>query len=136
LLTEPRRDFKLPIGDAEYLESLNLVWETIKPQNNAQWLLIHDWKLPPGYNTEAVIVALAIDANYADTQIDTVYFYPSLKRNDGKTINNVAELDLDGKKFQFWSRHRTAQNPWRAGVDDIASHLALVTEWLKREFNK
>ena len=135
-MAEIRREFKLPSGDSEYLDGLGLPWETIRPVSGGQWLLIHQWKIPAGYNAEAAIVALTIDANYSDTQIDSVYFHPPLKRNDGKAINNLGEMNLDGKTFQFWSRHRTAVNPWKPGIDDIASHLALITEWLTREFAK
>lgn len=135
-MAELRREFKLPSGDTEYLDGLGLPWETIKPVTGGQWLLIHDWKIPVGYNTGTAIVALIIDASYSDTQIDSVYFHPPLTRMDGKSINNLGEMSLDGKAFQFWSRHRTANNPWKSGVDDIASHLALVTEWLTREFTK
>ncbi len=138
-MADPRREFKLPAGDTEYLDGLGLTWEAIKqpPNGTQQWLLIHDWKIPEDYNINSATAALIIDPQYSDTQIDSVYFFPTLKRKDGVAINNVAgETDLDGRKFQFWSRHRTQQNAWKPGVDDVASHLALVTEWLKREFNK
>jgi hypothetical protein len=43
---------------------------------------------------------------------------------------------LDGKSFQRWSRHRTAENPWRIGRDNLGTHIILVEDWLAREFEK
>ena len=57
-----------------------------------------------------------------------------LSRIDGKGINNLSQVVIAGEAWQQWSRHRTGQNPWRPGVDDIASHLGLVDDWLRREF--
>jgi hypothetical protein len=128
-----RRDFKLPKADEEYLDGLGLPWGAVL-EDKTQWLIIHDWQLPPGYNHATTVVALLIPANYSDSQIDMVYFKPHLTRTDGKSINALSSAAFVGETWQRWSRHRTGQNPWRAGVDDIASHLALVDEWLRREF--
>jgi hypothetical protein len=130
-----RREFTLPKTDSEYLDGLCLLWETIK-SGNQQWLLIHNWKVVPGYSSQEVTVALLIDTNYSDVQIDSFYVFPALKRSDGNSIKNAAgEAQIDGKGFQFWSRHRSQNNPWRPGVDDISSHLALVMEWMKRSLS-
>ena len=80
------------------------------------------------------LLALLISPNYSDSQIDMVYFKPGLARRDGKGINNLSQMTIAGQTWQQWSRHRTQQNPWRSGIDDIASHLGLVDEWLRREF--
>ena len=60
-------------------------------------------------------------------------FSPSLSLISGKAINKLTEETFDGRNWQQWSRHRTRQNPWRSGLDDIGTHLALVNDWLKRE---
>jgi hypothetical protein len=123
-----RREFKLPLADA-----VALPWETVK-SGQSLWLLIHEWKLPVGYNVATVSVGLLVPSEYADVQIDMVYFKPALSRVDGKAINALSSADICGESWQRWSRHRTAENPWRPGVDDVASHLTLVDEWLRREF--
>jgi hypothetical protein len=130
-----RHDFALPEADEEYLDSLGLSWETVR-QQQSRWLLVHDWQLPNGYNHPKTSVALLIPDNYSDSQIDMVYFKDHLARTDGKIINNLTAETIAGEIWQRWSRHRTNQNPWRAGVDDIASHLSLVDEWLRRELLK
>ena len=129
----PRRDFQLPAADEEYLNGLGLRWETLR-EIQVQWLLIRGWKVPPGYNVAVVDLALLIPSNYSDSQIDMVYFNPALSRTDGRGIGALSTQMIEGKLWQRWSRHRTGQNPWRPGVDDVASHLTLVDEWLRREF--
>jgi len=130
-----RRQFRLPEAEEAYLGGLGLTWKTVKDGNNL-WLIIHKWQLPPGYNHETVSLALLIPTNYSDSQIDMVYFKEHLARKDGRAIGALAMQTIGAEQWQRWSRHRTGQNPWRKGVDDVASHLALVDEWLRREFEK
>lgn len=128
-----RREFKLPATDEEYLNALRLPWETVR-DGATLWLLIHDWRVPSGYTAERVSLALLIPPQYSDAQIDMVYFKPALARTEGKPIRALAGQTICGEMWQRWSRHRTPQNPWRAGIDDVSSHLSLVDEWLRREF--
>lgn len=130
---QARRQFQLPSDDTAYLNGLGLEWETIL-WDNVRWLLIHRWQVPDGYNHHEISVALEIPANYSDSQIDMVYFNPPLARLDSKPIGALAARDIDGVQYQRWSRHRSGTNPWVPGVDDVASHLCLVDEWLNREF--
>jgi hypothetical protein len=131
----PRQDFTLPEADEAYLIGLGLPWETIL-DGGSRWLVIHDWQLPTGYNHQKTSLALLIPDNYSDSQIDMVYFQQHLARTDGRAIGALSSQAIAGATWQRWSRHRTSQNPWRVGVDDVASHLALVDEWLCREFTK
>ncbi|HLG41022.1 MAG TPA: E2/UBC family protein [Chitinophagaceae bacterium] len=127
-----RRQFNLPEEDSEYLNSSGYGWETIAESGN--WIIVHDYPVPDGYNVPRVSVALKIETGYPTTQIDMAYFFPQLNRKDGKPIRALTTIGLDGKHWQRWSRHRTGENPWRVGVDDICTHLAFVTQWLEREF--
>lgn len=130
-----RQDFRLPESDEAYLNGLGLPWEAVV-ENPSRWVVVHQWGIPAGYNHETVSLALLIPANYSDSQIDMVYFKEHLARRDGLAIGALSPQAICGAQWQRWSRHRTNANPWRAGVDDIASHLALVDEWLRREFAK
>jgi hypothetical protein len=131
-----RRQFLLPQRDREYLDSRGLPWETIIDAGG-QWLLVHDFPVTAaGYNAETVTAALMIAPGYPDAQIDMVYFYPPLARADGRAINTLANQPLDGKIYQRWSRHRTGQNPWRPGEDDVSTHLLLVEGWLEKELTR
>jgi hypothetical protein len=130
-----RREFELPSFDTQYLGTTGWDWETIF-EGAARWLLLHAWPVRTGYNVDRVVVALQIPPAYPDAQIDMVYFHPHLSRTDGQPINALSPHNLDGKAFQRWSRHRTGDAPWRAGEDDVSSHLVLVADWLGREFEK
>ena len=130
-----RQDFPLPRTDETYLNGLGLPWETVL-DGQMRWLRIHDWVLPTGYDRSTVSVALLIPSGYSDNQIDMVFLDPAISRLDGKPIGALSSQLITGKNWQRWSRHRTAVNPWRPGIDDIASHLTLVDEWLRREFEK
>ena len=48
----------------------------------------------------------------------------------------LSPMTIMGQEFQRWSRHRTGQNPWRPGIDNLHTHLSLVEEWLLREVNR
>lgn len=128
-----RRQFRLPQSDEAFLDSLGRPWETII-EGGTQWLLVHEWPMPPGYNHALVSIAVLIETAYPDGQLDMVYACPHLARPDGVAIPNLSQHSIDGKSWQRWSRHRTAANPWRSGIDDVAAHLFLVDDWLFREF--
>lgn len=127
-------EFYLPEEDTEYISHLNLPWETIK-DGGVNWLLIHHFPIPNGYNVSVATVAIQIPASYPMAALDMVYFSPSLKRIDDKHIPATeCSVNIRGCSYQRWSRHWTVQNPWRCGLDSLSSHLSLVEEWLIREF--
>ncbi|MBS0248416.1 MAG: hypothetical protein JSR61_17510 [Proteobacteria bacterium] len=130
-----RRAFELLPGDRQFLEHYGLPWEAVV--DGSQWVLIHDFPTHAGYNHATVTAAIRLETGYPNTQLDMVYFHPPLARKDGKVIGATQAMQgLDGKSFQRWSRHRTAANPWIPGQDDLGTHVALIEEWLSREFGK
>jgi Prokaryotic E2 family E/Multiubiquitin len=131
----PRRHFRLPERDEEFLDKLGLRWEAVRDGAGGR-LIIHDYPAPRGYNVDRVRLNLRIEPAYPDTQIDMAYFLPHLARTDGRAIRALANDVFDGATWQRWSRHRTQANPWRPGIDDVSTHLALVDSWLRREFAK
>ncbi|MBI5370402.1 MAG: hypothetical protein HZA79_00095 [Sphingobacteriales bacterium] len=130
-----KRQFQLPEQDTTFLEGLGLSWEAVN-DGGMQWVIIHNYPVPPGYNITEVSVAIKIESGYPRAQLDMAYFFPALSRLDGKAINAITVQVIDGKQFQRWSRHRTGQNPWREGVDDLSTHIALVSYWFEKEFIK
>lgn len=130
-----RRQFDPLPEDTEFLEELGLPWETI--EDGSRWVLIDDFPTHAGYDHEKVTVAIRIETGYPTAGLDMVYFDPPLARKDGRSIGATgAKQALDGKQFQRWSRHRTAANPWKPGIDNLGSHICLIEDWLAREFNK
>ena len=131
-----RRDFALPEQDVDFLDASHFRWDTIR-DGRGNWVVIHDYPVPDGYNVRRVCAALKIDQGYPVAQIDMVYFNPPLRLVNGASQPGaLANQPIEGQNWQRWSRHRTGQNPWRPGVDDISTHLQLVEHWLDRELKK
>lgn len=130
-----RRQFQLPEEDEAGLNARGLLWETAI-ENNAKLLILPKYPIPGGYNVREAGAALRIPPSYPDDQIDMAYFFPALALANGKPIGQLTMQPLDGKQYQQWSRHRTQQNPWRPGLDNICTHLLQVDSWLERELNK
>lgn len=131
----PRRQFQLPAVDEAFLAEYGLPWETI--MNGSPWVLVHEFRTPAGYNRTRVTAAVRIETGYPRAALDMVYFHPALARVDGKAIGATqATQEIDGKTFQRWSRHRSAQNPWKLGQDNLGTHILLIEDWLEREFGK
>jgi hypothetical protein len=130
-----RRDFSLPSDDMEWLESCGHAYELVSEAGVLR-VVLHGYPVPPGYNVEEVSVNVRIDPGYPDAQIDMAYFFPDLALVSGRAIGALSSDAFDGKTWQRWSRHRTPANPWRPGVDGLATHFAAVNEWLVRETAK
>ncbi len=128
-----RREFQLLKEDAQFLEDYGLPWEAVI--DGSQWVIIHDFPTHESYNELQVTAAIRLETGYPMTQLDMVYFSPAITRVDGQPIGATqCSQQIDGKPYQRWSRHRTAQNPWIPGEDNLSSHIILVEEWLAREF--
>jgi hypothetical protein len=130
-----RRDFTLPSEDLEWLESLKRPFELVS-EGGAFRVLLHSFPVPPGYNVAEVDATVRIDPGYPDAQIDMVYFFPALSLRTGAAIAALCTENFLGRSWQRWSRHRTPANPWRPGIDNLATHFALVSNWLDRESRK
>lgn len=131
-----RKQFVLPEQDEDFLLANSFEWEAIK-DGRFNWVIISNYPVPEGYTIDKVNVALRIDPGYPVAQIDMAYFYPDLHLVSGKAIPAIqARQIIEGKNWQRWSRHRTGHNPWRPGLDDISTHLHMVTTWLEREVKK
>jgi hypothetical protein len=130
-----RRDFSLPSDDSTWLDQTALNYELVT-ESGILRVIIYDFPIPSGYNTDKVAVNVRIDAGYPDVQIDMVYFYPPLAKTNGHPIAATCPDAFDGKTWQRWSRHRTPANPWRPGIDNLSTHFALIESWLSRELKK
>ncbi|PQJ77579.1 hypothetical protein BTO16_11645 [Polaribacter glomeratus] len=126
LITQSDKDFlsKLP-------NEVNIVNE-----RNLNWIIIRDFLLPNGYNEKKADIAILIHPQYPTAQLDMIYFYPALMRTDKKPIGALTPRNIEGKVYQQWSRHRKPSNKWNSEIDDIESHLDLMMNCLKAEFDK
>jgi len=131
----PRREFALLEEDQLFLDNLGLPWEAANVAN-VKWVFVHGYPIISGYNVSQAILAVRMTAGYPTAQLDMVYFNPPLGRADGQPVNALSSIQLDGKTFQQWSRHRTAANPWRPEIDNLSTHIPLADAWLAMEFEK
>jgi len=130
-----RRQFDLPPEDQKFLDDYGLPWETVV--DGSQWVLIHDFPTHEGYNHTTTTAAIRIETGYPMTELNMVYFLPALARKDDRAIGATeSPQQIDGQTYQRWSRHRTANNPWRPGQDNLGTHIILIEDWLQREFEK
>jgi hypothetical protein len=84
----PRRQFRLPQGDEEFLTGLGLAWETVV-EAQLRWLLLRDFPISPGYDRNIADVAILIQPGYPPGLIDSAYVYPPLTRTDRRMIPNA-----------------------------------------------
>jgi len=127
-----RRSFRLPSEDERFLDRSGWRWEAVSQEGICR-VILYGYPLPSGYNQVAVDLYLRIESGYPDVQIDMVYVCPPLAKAAGGEIKALSSETFDGRVWQRWSRHRTAENPWRPGLDNLETHLALVAEWFARE---
>jgi hypothetical protein len=131
-----RRQFQLPELDEAFLDALGLTWETIE-EGGVQWLLLRDYGLPEGFDSAIVDVAIQISAGYPAALLDMAYFHPWIGTVPRRLIPNAdVAQPLDGREWQRWSRHRTAENPWIPGEDDLSSHIHYMDAWLAAEIER
>lgn len=130
-----RREFDLPAEDRDWLDGLGNRFELVR-EDMLLRVIIYGVRVPAGYNVAMVDVNVRIESGYPDTQIDMAYFFPPLARSDGGAIGALATDEFGGRTWQRWSRHRTPANPWRPGIDNLATHFALVESWLELELRK
>lgn len=130
-----RKQFILPAEDIEWLDTQGLQYELVIEAGVLR-VVIYEMSVPDGYNVAKVDVIVRIDAGYPDTQIDMAYFSPALIKANGALPGSVSEDVFEGKPWQRWSRHRTAINPWRPGIDNLGTHFGLVQDWLEKELIK
>jgi hypothetical protein len=130
-----KRDFPLSADDHAFMDGLGLQWDAIEAQGG-RWVVVYDYPVPSGYTVETVTAAIRMVPGYPAAPLDMVYFSPALARRDGQPINAVSMVNIDGNIYQQWSRHRTGENPWRPGIDDLSTQFMLATWWLEQEFEK
>lgn len=129
-----RREFALPGQDQAFLDAYGCPWETLA--DGSQWVLLHEFPtLANGYEPHSVIAAIRIETGYPKAALDMVYFFPAIRRKDGKPIGATqGTQNIDGKIFQRWSRHYTKEHPWVIGENSLETHIYTIEDWLRREF--
>lgn len=130
-----RADFTMLEEDIEYLNSKEYTWEAVA-QADVKRVVLRGFEPPQGFTPAKVDAFVILPHGYPDAQIDMVYFHPPLARVDGVGIRSLITNDFEGKTWQGWSRHRTANSTWRQGIDNLATHMMLVDDFLTAELSK
>lgn len=124
-----RMDFSMLPQDEVHLVRLGYSWETVN-ENGRRWLLLHNYRLPAGYNVVMTDIAVEIPVSYPGAQLDMFYCLPPLALPSGKMIPQTQGHErIGGHVYQRWSRHRQ----WNPAADTLVTHLALLDESLLRE---
>lgn len=128
-----RRQFALSEEDTAALDELGLDWETVEDAQG-RWVLLHGCPVPPGFTQTSVSIAVRLETGYPRSQLDMAYYHPPLRLTSGRGIPASESMQtIDNRSWQRWSRHYSPANPWRPGVDSIATHLVLAQEWMAQE---
>lgn len=128
-----RFHFSLLPADEAFLDEHYARWEAVI-ENGHRWLIIPGFKVPRGYQSEFVTLALDIPDAYPGAQIDMFYVHPVLLTLEGNAPPNTeARVTVDGAELQRWSRHRGETAKWRPESDNVITHLALVEAALLKE---
>jgi hypothetical protein len=118
-------------SDQKVLDGLGLVYEVVV-EHGLICVVIKDWPLPPGYQTEEADLLLRLPPGFPDAQPDMWWMDPPVARSSGSypEAANLFEVYL-GRNWQRFSRHL---NPgaWQPGRDSLASYLALIRADLNR----
>lgn len=130
---KPRRDFNVLEIDEKYLDALGCFWETMVDAGH-RWLLIHNYRVPAGYDQQMVTLALLIPPTYPGAEIDMFYTNPRLTLTSGQPIDRTQiSAVICGTPFNGWSRHRSGTAPWKPAIDNVVTHLALVESAIAKE---
>lgn len=125
--------FDLLPADVAGLEARGIEWCAVVDAGR-RWLLLCDFALPDGYQSETATIAVEVPTTYNAAELDMFYCNPSLSLTSGQAIPQTqVQQEIQGATYQRWSRHRGPTSRWRPGVDNVLSHLALIEECLLRE---
>ncbi|MDR6453441.1 multiubiquitin domain-containing protein [Variovorax paradoxus] len=129
----PLRAFPVLSVDEAFLDAKFPSWEAVL-DGGRQWIVVPNFTLPPGYSVQQVHLALEIQPTYPAVEIDMFYLSPAVTLSSGAQIPATeAMVTIRGQQFQRWSRHRTPTGPWKPGLDNVKTHMALVDNALLKE---
>ena len=125
-------DFELPEDDIGFLNhSFKNSWSTVI-DSKEQGIIIKNYSLPEGYDQARVEVMILIPQNYPVAALDMFYLCPSIFKKNADSIEQLSDESHFDKQWQRWSRHYN----WKAGINNIATHIKFVENALIKELKK
>jgi len=109
--------------DEQYLKDKGFDYE-LHEELGRTLVVLKQFKLPSGYNHEAVDLLVIIPQLYPVTGLDMFWVIPEIRfiGNNCFPVNADVFENYLGKVWQRFSRHY----PWRAHIDSLGSHLTTI----------
>ena len=130
-----RRDFALPQEDLEWLNNNSGRFELVAEGGVLPWFFTVS-ECRPATTTARLTSTSASNPATQTPRSTWSTSTRALERADGRPVPATCVEPFDGKEWQRWSRHRTPANPWRPGIDNLATHFGLVEHWFLRELKR
>jgi hypothetical protein len=120
----------LPESDVEYLRAKGFQYRAVQ-DGGVVALTILEFELPPHYAPVKCELMVRLPSSYPNAHPDMFWTIPTIARANGGSPQaaDVFEPYL-GRQWQRWSRH--FQGTWRAGIDGLASYLAVIRRELEK----
>lgn len=120
---------QLPEDDERYLNDKAFEWEVVS-DNAGACLVVRSYPLDAAkYEIAQTDLMVRIPAQYPMANLDMFYVDPPVKLRGGAYPQAAESFEQHcDRRWQRFSRHLAT--PWRAGVDGIASFLAIVAREL------
>jgi hypothetical protein len=129
-----RRDFHLSNEDVQFLDGLNLDWEAVQ-EGNQRAVIFYGFPFREPFQPNEVVLKIKLPLDYSSgAALDMFFTNVQVTRADGKIIPALTQAQtFDGKSWWQWSRHYPGGTKWRAGVDNLGTHISFVKNILHDE---
>lgn len=116
---------RLPEPDEAYLDEKGFTWD-LTPESQIGLLILRGVTVADGrYDRAATDVLIHIPSGYPNAGLDMFWVDPPLKLAGGGYPNRADHFGSHGgRQWQRFSRHLAS--PWKPGIDNLASFLALA----------
>jgi hypothetical protein len=117
--------------DLAYLRRAGSQWE-VTPENGFTCVVIHSFRLPPGYSVSETDLLLRLPPGFPDAVPDMWWCLPEVRLASGAYPPNTEAQETHlGRTWQRWSRH-FSPGQWSAGRSGVETYLATIrTDLLK-----
>jgi hypothetical protein len=118
--------------DRRFLDGSGYRYDVV-PEDGMTCVVLHDVRLPPGFDRETTDLLVRLPPAYPDAQPDMFWCDPPLKLGSTgiEPIGTDIRENFVGRAWQRFSRH-IAPGAWRPGQDNLQSWVRLIVEDLSR----
>jgi len=119
--------------DRVFLERTGYTFD-VQDEGGMTCVVIHDYRLPPGFNRTTCQLLLRLPGGFPDTQPDMFWVLPPVVlaatgRPPAAAEHNEPHL---GQTWQRFSRH-LAQDAWRSGIDNLETWFNAIGSLLRKD---